>query len=268
MSGTKQPTEILSRNSEGLVEVSSTIVAAFAPSIPTEEARILFVSTHGPDAAIGAGMAIALATEAGADVHVAIVTDGSMSYSDPRWRKGLSARRFHEGHKVYAALGVIQPNIYSLGFPDAGLHGKIGRYPFSPGGDQCDGLEHAFVRLLRRVRPTVILLPCGEDFHPDSRAVYMELHASLFLAASGIWRELGEPIPHPPAEILVWPTYVRPVSNPSVYISAAPDLFTRKQAAVKEWMAGHDWEGENTEFFWRLKYHAYDPRDCAAAFGR
>ena len=90
------------------------------------------------------------------------------------------------------------------------------------------GLQNAFARCLRQVRPTRVFLPTSADLHPDHRIVHEEMLISLFHAQGAIWPELGEPIAEVPAvyEYAVYCDFPEP---PQIRIET-PDAMLRNQA--------------------------------------
>lgn len=194
--------------------------------------RILFITPHDDDAAIGAGMAIMRAVEDDVTVHVAIVTDGSMGYRTLVEAKTIVKTRQRESARAYRALGVREEHIHWLGFPDGSTWQHVGGRDY--------GMERPMTKLLRLVRPSAVFTACAEDAHPDHKAVNMEVRMALFHAAGGIWRELGRPLKARPT-LLEWATYGgRPAAKPDVFLTADQPFFRRKLKAIVKWASQTD----------------------------
>ncbi len=239
--------------------------------------RLLFVSPHDDDAAIGAGMAIKLAIEAGAWVDVAIVTDGRMGYLSRLQRDSIVQTRRTETEHAYMRLGVQRRNIHWLGFPDGDTWRYIGRRKSQPGDlgvyKGHTGLQNALTAVLRLARPHVVFSPCLQDIHPDHKAVNMELLISIFHATSGIWSELGSPIRRP--ELFEWPTYMRPHGEPVVGLFGSKDVFEAKLDAIAKWESQTEIIAQlidtqraagPVEFFWKPALDVYDPASVEGIF--
>ena len=92
-------------------------------------------------------------------------------------------------------------------------------------------MQIAFTRLLRKVRPTRVLLPTVADLHPDHRIVHEEFMISLFHAQGNIWPELGEPIPEVPRiyEMAVYCDFPEP---PQIRLDTPPEMLEIKLQAI------------------------------------
>ena len=164
----------------------------------------LFVSPHDDDIVLGGGLIFQVGIAAGAQVHAAVVTDGRMGYCRVEQRESIAAIRAEEAKKSFALLGLPPQRLHLLGFPDGNLAACRGA--FFANGDASSaaepaGMQIAFARLLRLVRPTRVFLPTSADLHPDHRIVHEELMISLFHAQGGIWPELGEPLADAAADL-------------------------------------------------------------------
>ena len=197
--------------------------------------RFLFLSPHDDDVVIGGGLMILSAVAEKVPVHVAIVTDGAMGYCSLEEKDSISAIRRRETYASYKSLGVERENIHWLGFPDCQLARFQGRRPASPGepaqSDGFTGLQHAFTKLLRQIRPTQVFLPTSADLHPDHRIVHSELMISVFHSSGDIWPELGKPHTFIPYlhELGVYCNFPSP---PKLRIRALLSALKRKMQAV------------------------------------
>jgi bacillithiol biosynthesis deacetylase BshB1 len=123
--------------------------------------EVLAIGAHPDDAEVGCGGTLILAAGAGLRVGVADLTAGE------RATRGTAAERRAERHRASDAMGLTVR--LSLDLPDTGL-----------GTDP--GHRDALVRLIRDVRPTVVLAPYPEDRHPDHAAAGRLVREVSFLA--------------------------------------------------------------------------------------
>ncbi len=84
-------------------------------------APLLILAPHADDKSLGCGGAIAEACARGHPVHVAILTDGTMSHPrSRRWPAArLAAQRRHEAHAAVAILGLGADRLTFLDQPDS-----------------------------------------------------------------------------------------------------------------------------------------------------
>src|SRR5437868_10546136 len=114
--------------------------------------RILVVGAHPDDADIKVGGTASLWCRLGHQVHLVSVTDGGAGHQTLRG-PALAERRRAEAKAAGAVLGAT----YSvLEFPDAGLLPTL-------------EARHRLIRLIRTVRPDLILTHRLCDYHPDHR---------------------------------------------------------------------------------------------------
>ncbi|HEY5540361.1 MAG TPA: PIG-L family deacetylase [Coriobacteriia bacterium] len=159
--------------------------------------RLLVIAPHPDDETVGTGGAIALARQRGWDVTVVFVTSGDGFWQAVRRRGGpmpspaqmqaYGASRVAEARRATAALGVPQRNVIFLGFPDGSTHflwgtnwdgpALLGRngarkvpysFAFRPGAPYIGAeLEGELEQIVKRARPTTVLLPDAADVHRD-----------------------------------------------------------------------------------------------------
>ena len=201
------------------------------------EQRFLFLSPHDDDVVIGGGLMVQSAIAEKVPVHVAVVTDGAMGYCSADQKNSIREVRRRETYAAYQALGVPREDIHWLGFPDCRLPLYQGRRPAGAEepaqSEGFTGLENAFTKLLRDIRPTQVFLPTSADLHPDHRIVHAELMISVFHAAGAIWPELGRPHTFVPYihELAVYCNFPTP---PKLRIRAPLAAFKRKMEAIRE----------------------------------
>jgi len=132
--------------------------------------RALVLAPHADDEVFGCGAAIAHLNERGAEVAVAVLTDGAVDEADPAVRARIGAERAAESRAALSELGGAEVETGTL--PDRGLSAR---------GDE---LLAELARLLASRRPGLVFVPSPSEIHPDHRAV-----AECFLA--GASRELA-----------------------------------------------------------------------------
>ncbi len=194
----------------------------------------LFVSPHDDDIVLGGGLVFQAGIAEGAAVHAAVVTDGRMGYCRLEQRDSISAIRREEAKQSFAVLGLPAERLYFLGYPDGNLSpwcGSFIRNGESGQPEKTYGLQMAFTRLLRQVRPTRVFLPTSSDLHPDHRIVHEQLMISLFHAQGGIWPELGQPIAEVPRvyEMAIYCDFPEP---PQIRLETPAEMLETKIRAI------------------------------------
>lgn len=143
------------------------------PAWSGPQERITVFSPHDDDALLGAGyLLLAMLTE-GAALDLIIFCDGRAGYSRPQERESIIARRREETLSAYQHLGIKPSSLHRLDLPDFSLPHYLGwKLPHG-----AEGLFARLIPLLRRLRPTRLILPNGWREHLDHTAVYL---AGLF----------------------------------------------------------------------------------------
>jgi bacillithiol biosynthesis deacetylase BshB1 len=168
---------------------------------------LLAFGPHPDDAEIGAGGTLLRAADQGRATAVVTLTRGEMG------SRGSPAERAAEFDAAAAALGLAHHAMLDL--PDGRLASD-------------DRSREAVVRVLRDLRPAVVLAPYWEDRHPDHHAASRIVQDAVFL--SGLARfETGQP-PHRPGEIVYYPAAWEFEPDFVVDVSAQ---FERKLAALR-----------------------------------
>ncbi len=194
----------------------------------------LFACPHDDDIAIGGGLWMKAACEAGADVHLLAATDGRMGYCTPEEKDTIVRTRAAELIDSCAALGLTDQNkIHLLGFPDCDLGQYVGRRPAVAGDPQTaghTGLQNAFVERLRAIKPHRLFMPSPMDYHPDHQIVHNEMQISLFHANGAIWPELGGPTDVPEVyEMAIYCDFPEP---PDLQLTCDDATFQAKLDAI------------------------------------
>jgi LmbE family N-acetylglucosaminyl deacetylase len=117
--------------------------------------RLLVVAPHHDDEVLGCGGTIARLAEAGAEVHVAVVTRGA----PPRFEPALAERVRVEAIEAHAILGVASAHFLDL--PAAGLDGV-------PHAE----LNQAVGRAVAAAAPDILLVPFNGDVHLEHQLVF------------------------------------------------------------------------------------------------
>jgi bacillithiol biosynthesis deacetylase BshB1 len=143
----------------------------------TETLDVLAVAAHPDDAEIGCGGVLIQAAAAGLRTGVADLTAGELATA------GSSLQRSVERDRATELMGLATR--LDVGLPD---------------GDLGTLLEHrgTVIRLIRKVRPAIVLAPYPEDRHPDHAAAGRLVREGSFMA--GV-QKVGDGEPHRPGRI-------------------------------------------------------------------
>jgi len=239
--------------------------------------KFLFVSPHDDDAIIGSSLLMQLAVNEGIDVHLLIVTDGSMGYCSEEEKHTITAIRRRETYNCYEALGIPHKNITWLGFPDCRINLFRGRREAIEGDPSIikdyTGMQNAFTWALRAINPTACFLPTIADLHPDHQIVYEEFMISIFHANGTIWPELGKPLGDIP-DVYEMGVYCDFPHTPDIQIAAAAKHLEKKIDAINEFKSQTqisslvDVVRENGpyEYFRTIGFHLYSPAKYRTLF--
>jgi LmbE family N-acetylglucosaminyl deacetylase len=145
-----------------------------------EWTRVLVFGAHIDDEIIGPGGTIAALSAQGAEVTLVTFTGGAVEtgYSRPELKDQIADLRRAEAAAIDEALG-IQERVF-LGYPSQGVPKSTEAY------QEC-------VRIIRRVRPDVILTHWYEDKHRDHRAVAELTDEARWKAAEHVLADYGDP---------------------------------------------------------------------------
>jgi N-acetylglucosamine malate deacetylase 1 len=194
--------------------------------------RILAVGAHPDDLEILAGGTLAKYAQNGAMVSMAVATDGAAGHLviPP---KELAEIRHREAENSAKVIGA---DFYWLGFGDEMLDTDV-------------KTRMAFVELIRKARPDVIITHNPGDYHPDHRAVSKLMFEASF--ASGLKSIQTETPFHPGVQPLVYMDNVNGANFiPTEYVdvSATYAIKHRMLACFEsqiQWLRDHD----NVDFF-------------------
>lgn len=113
---------------------------------------ICIVGAHPDDCEVHAGGSAARWSENGADVHFISITNGQAGHHE-QGKDDLVKRREKE---ALQAASVINASYYNLGAPDGYLEANL-------------EYRMKLIRLLRSIRPDVVITNRPQDYHPDHR---------------------------------------------------------------------------------------------------
>ncbi|ALD21780.1 PIG-L deacetylase family protein [Hymenobacter sp. DG25A] len=132
----------------------------------------VIIVPHPDDEALGCGGLLALLRQAGQDVRVVLVSDGTMSH--PNSRKfppaARQALRKTELEASLRCLGVNPAQVLYLNLPDGAVPGA---------GPATEAPAQAIRQFLAAQPPQTVLVPWRRDPHPDHRAAYALLQLAL-----------------------------------------------------------------------------------------
>lgn len=115
---------------------------------PTSNDRILVLSPHPDDETIAVGGYDHLAVLAGAEVKIALVTDGN--------KHGLKDTRYAEFKKAAETVGIKEQNLEFWNFLDG-----------EKNDSQLDAISKMIVSTIKIYNPTIIIAPMTQDAHYD-----------------------------------------------------------------------------------------------------
>ena len=138
--------------------------------------RVLLISPHADDEALGCGGLLAKLAERDCEVHLLyLAVDGFHHY-------GIEGETtFEQRVAEIDAVAELYRFEYDIAYPNAGLIEKLDTLP------QRD-LVDCFEQALNEHRPNLLLLPYGEDYDQDHRAVFQ----AGFAAARPIAQQFGK----------------------------------------------------------------------------
>ena len=147
---------------------SSDDISVMFPGWRPGDERVVVLSPHDDDGALGAGYLMLAAQANGGDVHVMIICDGWAGYSTPAEAATIVERRAKETLKAYSGLGLTQDMVVRMGYRDFSIlpylawHLESGKL----------GTVANVVPTMRRLGVTRLLIPNGYREHIDHDAVH------------------------------------------------------------------------------------------------
>lgn len=184
--------------------------------------RLLVVAPHPDDETIATGLLIQQVRAAGGEVRILLLTAGDNNPWPQRWlerrlliraadRRRWGRRRHAEVLQALQTLGVPEPALQSLGWPDMGLTEVL---------LQANGVAMAtLATAIGEFRPDLVAVTALSDRHPDHGTA----HVLVRLALAGQAR--------PPA-LLTYLVHGREESHRSVEIRGTAAQSANKRAAL------------------------------------
>lgn len=131
---------------------------------------VLGIGAHPDDLEILCGGTLARLADEGHEVHLCVLTDGSLGSPDPAPEQ-TAAQRYAEAAAATAVIGGV---LHWVGEPDGFL---------------CTGppQRRAVVEVIRRAQPDLMIIHSAQDYHPDHRAAsQLAVDARLLSTASAL----------------------------------------------------------------------------------
>ena len=175
---------------------------------------ILIFAAHQDDETIGCGGTIAKFVEEHKIVNVCFATDGSTGSSVFASKRKIKQDRQREAQAAKRILGYKQ--IYNLGLSCQKITNDQKTF-------------HKFIKLIRNVRPDLILTHSRNDKHRDHKSVHDLTIEAAWKSSENIHPELGRP--HFVKD--VWSYEITdPLRNPD-YVVDINSVFHKKMDALK-----------------------------------
>jgi bacillithiol biosynthesis deacetylase BshB1 len=175
---------------------------------PLEPLDLLAVGCHPDDVELTCGATLRLAADQGYRTGILDLTRGELG------TKGTPARRAREAERAAEILGATVRD--NLELPDAGII-------------PTDETRRRAVAALRRLRPSVVILPWIRGRHPDHRLGSELVRDACFLA--GLVK-YGEGDPHRPRKVLYATSFREDVGKPTFVVDVSGQ-FERKMDAIR-----------------------------------
>lgn len=173
-----------------------------------EPLDLLAVGCHPDDVELTCGGTLRRAADQGYRTGILDLTRGELG------TKGTPARRAREADRAAEILGATVRD--NLELPDAGIL-------------PTDETRRRAVAAIRRLRPSVVILPWIRGRHPDHRLGSELMRDACFLA--GLVK-YGEGEPHRPRKMLYAASFREDVGKPTFVVDVS-DEFERKMDAIR-----------------------------------
>jgi bacillithiol biosynthesis deacetylase BshB1 len=181
----------------------------------TARGRVLAIGAHPDDVELTVGGTILVLRSKGHDVVIADLTQGELG------TRGTPAVRAREAAEAARRLGVARR--VNLGLPDGHVRAT-------------DEARRAMVRLIREVRPVIVLGPRPDDLHPDHAHAATLVREASFLAGVARFGDGGAP--HRPRAVLQYASHT--VFAPSLVVDVSDHFEAKKHAALAYRSQFHD----------------------------
>ena len=172
---------------------------------------VLAIAAHRDDVELTCGGTLARSAEQGYSVGVIDLTEGEMG------TRGSAEIRAAEAARAADVLGLdVRLN---AGLPDAGVFNNQQN-------------REQLAALIRRLRPTVVILPFYRGRHPDHRLAAELGRDACFLAGIGLFAPEGGEA-HVPRKVLYSLSYREDPIKPTFVVRLEESHFQRKMEAVR-----------------------------------
>jgi len=177
----------------------------------TPPVDVLAIAAHRDDVELTCGGTLAKAAKAGQRVGILDLTQGEMG------TRGSAELRAAEAERAAKTLGVaVRKN---AGLEDAHLAND-------------DASRIVIVRILRELRPRVVILPYPVGRHPDHRIASELGRDACYLAGLAKYAPVAGEEPHRPFKILYALAYREDPVKPTFVVDIS-DTFETKMAAIR-----------------------------------
>ncbi len=174
-----------------------------------EPVHLLAIAAHRDDVELTCGGTLAKAVRAGHRTAIVDLTQGEMG------TRGSAEVRAAEAQRAAQVLGV--PHRENLELPDAGIVND-------------PETRERLARVIRRLRPAIVIAPALEGRHPDHRASAQLIRDACFIAGLA---KVSPDIPkHRPRKILHTLAYRQDFIRPTFVVDVSDD-FERKMEAIR-----------------------------------
>ncbi len=175
----------------------------------TDTVDLLAIAAHPDDVELTCAGTLIKSARAGYRTGIIDLTRGEMG------TRGSADQRANEAAAAARVMGLTTR--VNAGLPDAHLHNS-------------DETRRAMVALVRRLGPTVVILPFPIGRHPDHRIASELCRDACYLAGLARYEAPGEP--HRPAKILYALAYREDPVKPSFVVDIS-DEFAKKMEAIR-----------------------------------
>ena len=170
---------------------------------------VLAVAAHRDDVELTCGGTLLRAAAAGHTTGIVDLTQGEMG------TRGSAELRSQEAEQAAKVLGVsVREN---LGLPDAGIV-------------NTPETRFELARVIRRLRPRIVIAPALQGRHPDHRESGMLVRDACFIA--GLAKIDPATQKHRPFKVMHCITYREDFSKPTFVVDVS-EVFERKLEAIK-----------------------------------
>ncbi|MDB4877691.1 MAG: Bacillithiol biosynthesis deacetylase, BshB1 [Gemmatimonadetes bacterium] len=180
-----------------------------SPTDATDSIDLLAIAAHRDDVELTCGGTLAKAARAGYRTAILDLTQGEMG------TRGSAELRAKEAEHAARVLGVSVRD--TLGLPDAGIVNE-------------PATREKLARVIRRLRPKIVIAPALEGRHPDHRVAAQLVRDACFVA--GLAKIAPELPKHRPLKILHCLAYRQDFVRPTFVVDVS-DTFEVKLEAIR-----------------------------------